>query len=321
MTTYIETFKRREEKYVLDALQVQSMRAALEGHMEPDQFGKTRIDSLYYDTPNRDLIARSIEKPLYKEKLRVRSYGDITQAQAVFIELKKKYKGVSYKRRMRLSQEGAMAYFDGMSYEEAQFRFPIEGEGSPSGLDAESRQIAHEIDAFFRRYENLQPSMLITCVREAWCPSDDGSAEGVRITFDEHLAYLDLASQSTQKRQASSFRSIVPSNTVVMEIKCAGAYPLWLVEALTSCRAYPQSFSKYGMAYQLCHERRQPSRKESASNSNPVPANGQKLGSTPRHSAGYSAGKARHGYGAPAHARGGTLAAMSQVSYRQTIIR
>lgn len=118
MASYCEVFERTEKKYRLDACQHRSMLAALAGRMEPDVFGVTRITSLYFDTPDRLLIERSLDKPLYKEKLRLRRYGEATdEGDCVFVEIKKKYKGVVYKRRVGMSQAAANAYLGGMPYE------------------------------------------------------------------------------------------------------------------------------------------------------------------------------------------------------------
>ena len=245
MATAADTFERKEKKYLVTAEQSEAIKAGLAAHMRLDDYGATRIDSLYLDTCDRTLICRSLEKPLYKEKLRIRSYGAFSDAEAVFIEIKKKYKGVVYKRRVRMTDKGARAYVNGASYEDAQMRFPLGGTSSENALAPGKLQIAREIDAFFRRYNGLAPSMLISCVREAWCPIDAGDEDCVdRITFDENISYVDLMEESSVMR-----RPVTAPGQIVMEIKCAGGYPVWLCELLSSVGAYPRSFSKYGNAY------------------------------------------------------------------------
>lgn len=110
MTTFTDVFERKEVKYRLDARQHRAMAAALRGRMAPDAFGRTRIVSRYFDTPERALIERSLDKPLYKEKLRLRSYGSPQAGDRVFVEIKKKYKGIVYKRRVGCSLAAAEAY-------------------------------------------------------------------------------------------------------------------------------------------------------------------------------------------------------------------
>lgn len=245
MATAADTFERKEKKYLITKGQCQAIKAGLSAHMRLDDYGATRIDSLYLDTPDRSLICRSLEKPLYKEKLRIRSYGPFSEAESVFVEIKKKYKGIVYKRRVRMSKRAMEGYLDGASYEEAVKAHPISKEALASDLAYGKVQIARELDAFFNRYEKLAPSMLISCLREAWCKIDPDDADCVdRITFDEDISYIDLMEQSSVMR-----RSVTAPGQVVMEIKCAGGYPVWLCELLSSVGAYPRSFSKYGNAY------------------------------------------------------------------------
>ncbi len=104
MTTFTDVFERKEVKYRLDARQHRAMAATLRGRMAPDAFGRTRIVSRYFDTPERALIERSLDKPLYKEKLRLRSYGSSQADDRVFVEIKKKYKGIVYKRSQPISR-------------------------------------------------------------------------------------------------------------------------------------------------------------------------------------------------------------------------
>lgn len=245
MATAADTFQRKEKKYLITTGQCEAIKAGLAAHMRLDDYGATRIDSLYLDTPDRSLICRSLEKPLYKEKLRVRSYGAFSQADTVFVEIKKKYKGIVYKRRVRMSAEGARRYAGGMPYEEAQTLFPVPGSTAEKELATGKVQIAHEIDAFFKRYSRLKPSMLISCLREAWCPLAGHEDDTVdRITFDEDISYIDLMDESSATR-----RPVTAPDQIVMEIKCAGGYPTWLCDLLSSVGAYPRSFSKYGNAY------------------------------------------------------------------------
>lgn len=131
MEAYAATFKRVEKKYCLSAEQYRTMLMIVQQFLKPDDYPKTVVSSLYFDTPENQLISRSLEKPLYKEKLRVRSYGiaqpdgSITPvSDQVFVELKKKYRGVVYKRRLALSTDAARAFLSGMDIDEACALFP-----------------------------------------------------------------------------------------------------------------------------------------------------------------------------------------------------
>lgn len=291
MTTFTDVFERKEVKYRLNACQHQAMLDALEGRMAPDEFGRTRIVSLYLDTPERMLIERSLDKPLYKEKLRLRGYGTPQEDDRVFVEIKKKYEGIVYKRRVGCSLAAARAYLGGLPYEQACSRYPLtDPVMAEESLTPRSIQIAREIDSMVARYGTLQPSMMIVCERVAYAPAaelqrhavaggpdatapafapvaaaaprasapanaaaspgvaalEQSAFDDVRITFDESIAYRDLF------LPAAMFRPLLQAGSAVMEIKVAGPFPLWLVQALNACKAYPSSFSKYGEAYRAC---------------------------------------------------------------------
>lgn len=245
MATTGDTFQRKEKKYLISVAQCAAIKEGLAAHMRLDDYGMTRIDSMYLDTLDHDLICRSLEKPLYKEKLRIRSYGAFSEADVVFIEIKKKFKGIVYKRRVRMSAQGARAYYSHeLSYEDAQRAYPVPGDPEKDLTDGKI-QIAREIDAFFKRHPGIVPAMLISCDREAWCPIDSGDEDCVdRITFDERISYIDLFEKTSVQR-----RAVTSPDLVVMEIKCAGGYPQWLCDLLAECGAYPRSFSKYGNAF------------------------------------------------------------------------
>ena len=256
MASYNNTFQRKEVKYRLSPLQLQAILAAIDGHMKVDAYGDSIIESRYYDTPHRELIERSLDKPLYKEKLRLRSYGPFAQANIVYVELKKKYKGIVYKRRIGMSKEAAQAFLAGMDFEQAATRWPLADEALQSELlSAHGRQIAAEIRAFCERYPGLVPSMDISVVRRSYEPAAHAASSTVmlegapstdlRITFDMRMRGRDLMREGTPTYELAG------SGEAVMEIKSAGSYPLWLVEALSANKIYPQSFSKYGEAYRM----------------------------------------------------------------------
>ena len=254
MAAFADVFQRKEVKYVLDEHQRAFIVDALSkwGGLAPDEFGCGRVTSLYLDTADRSLIDRSLEKPLYKEKLRVRWYGDLADDAPVFVEVKKKFKGIVYKRRVACSRKAAYSYLKGEPYDQACERFPLaDAEQAEASLSPRSLQTAHEIDQVLRRYRPLSPSMLITCLRTAYVASDTApvDASDVRVTFDEELAYRDLRETASG---AHAFVPILPEGSVVMEVKARGSFPLWLSHALAACEAYPRSFSKYGSAYLAC---------------------------------------------------------------------
>ncbi len=273
---YAATFKRTEKKYCLSTKQYQALMPYIERYMQPDAYPQTVVSSLYFDTPESRLISRSLEKPLYKEKLRVRSYGIEQEngnvapvSDKVFVELKKKYKGVVYKRRLALSTDAARAFLSGIDIQTACTLFPlkktgvIEAEvssapahGAPQPatqtrpmhalLTFQERQVAHEISAFLMRYENLQPAMITRCTRNAY--KQEGSQ--LRITFDAQLYAGHPAGDPFAFQIGAPKMNLLQPGQVLMEIKQAGGLPLWLVHALSVNHIYPRSFSKYGTAYE-----------------------------------------------------------------------
>lgn len=244
MTTYSDVFKRTEMKYRLDRGQRRFLEATISQHMHKDEFGASKISSLYYDTPDFALIERSLDKPLYKEKLRLRVYGTLSPLSPAFVELKKKFKGVVYKRRVMLSLRAAQAFFEGTRYEEACRVFPLlQPEAQEQSFLPRTTQIAREIAFAVKRYEGLAPSYLITCTRQAYA-APEGSE--LRITFDDKLACDRDVCDLLQPSRPSPL--LLPGESI-MEVKNAGPLPFWLVRALNEANARPQSFSKYGHAY------------------------------------------------------------------------
>ena len=220
------TFKRYELKYMLTRRQAALLKAAMTGHMELDRFGHSSIRNIYLDTDSFRLVRRSIEKPLYKEKLRVRAYGRADQEDAVFVELKKKFESVVYKRRLTLPNREAMD--------------ALEGGGPLPAIG----QIAREIQAFRDFYgPSLKPAMFLSYEREAYYPTD---GEDFRLTLDERILWrtdhMDLS--------AGCFgTALLGPDQVLMELKTPGGIPLWMVDFLSANGIRKISFSKYGAAY------------------------------------------------------------------------
>ncbi len=220
-----DIFQRRELKYLISEEQRESLEEALHEYMIPDPHGESTICNIYYDTPDFRLIRHSLEKPVYKEKLRLRSYGTAEYDGKVFLELKKKYKGVVYKRRISLTDSEAEEYLSG----EADLPFDC--------------QIGREIDYFMRFYENLMPAVYLSYERTAYFSNTDPD---LRITFDRNILWrtvdLDL-------KVPSYGDPLLDEGQSLMEIKAAKAMPLWLVELLSKGEIRQTSFSKYGKAY------------------------------------------------------------------------
>ncbi len=224
MAKDIYIFKRIEKKYFVSPEQIESLMNKIKDLVEPDKHGVSTICSLYLDTPDFLLIRNSIEAKTYKEKLRLRSYGTPENQDKVFLEIKKKFKGVVYKRRVSLPLCKAIKYIDTLE-------------------KPDDSQIMREIDYAMNFYNHPKPRMLISYKRMAYFAKDD---ENVRITFDSAVRYrtenLDLSDGDYGTK-------ILPDDVIIMEIKTSGAMPLWLSKSLDECKIFPTSFSKYGTSY------------------------------------------------------------------------
>ncbi len=218
-------FKRYELKYMINPYQKELILQAMQPFMEPDRYGRSTIRNLYFDNDSYQLIRRSMEKPEYKEKLRVRCYDTATDDSTVFVELKKKYKKVVYKRRLLLPHTKAMDWL-------------CDCQPCPK-----TGQIPNEIEYFMSYYKGLHPTVFLSYEREAYY---DKNNHDFRITFDDNILCrchdLSLASPP-------SGVPILPSDKIMMEVKCVGGLPFWLVEVLSKEKIYKTSFSKYGTAY------------------------------------------------------------------------
>ena len=218
-------FQRYEIKFLLTRKQKECILKAMEPYMELDAYGRSTIRNIYYDTDNYRLVRKSLEKPVYKEKLRVRSYSVAAPDDKVFVELKKKYKGVVYKRRITIPERAAAAYLAGTA--EA----------------PESSQITEEIDYFLQFYRTLAPKVFLSYEREAYYTKEPSE---FRLTFDENILWRET---DLSLGKGVYGTPILQPGQTLMEIKTPGNIPLWMVKVLSEENIRKTSFSKYGNAY------------------------------------------------------------------------
>lgn len=218
------SFERYEQKYFLTPVQQRYLLSRMEPYVKADNYGEYTICNIYYDTDDWQLVRASIEKPAYKEKLRVRSYGVPAEDGKVFVELKKKYDGIVYKRRISTK-----------IYMVEPFLY---------GLEPEHRygQIGQEI-AWFQNFHKTTPKVFIAYDRMAFFGIDDSN---LRITFDTNMRWRD---RDLDLCLGDYGQPILSTNQVLMEIKMPGACPLWLSRLLSEAGIFPTSFSKYGSCY------------------------------------------------------------------------
>ena len=262
------TFKRYEIKYMLTPRQEEQIKKVMVPYMKEDEHGRSTILSLYFDTPDYLLIRRSMDHPVYKEKLRLRSYGVAKKNTTVFLELKKKYDSVVYKRRISMPLSEAEQF---LTNEKEAMTREMQGVGKlqrpetdrqqsgtsetvrkkdPSvkeGLPGNNVQIRNEIQYCIQSYCDLHPAVFLTYERDAFYGKNDRE---FRITFDHNILWRD---HDLSLSAGICGAPILKEDQVLMEVKTAGAMPLWMTHYLTENRLYKTSFSKYATAYRTMH--------------------------------------------------------------------
>ena len=222
---HIETFKRVEDKYVLTPEEKEIFLKKCEEYIKEDIYYKYSIHSVYYDNMTNDLAVHSLMKPDYKMKLRLRCYGEPSKDKPVFLETKKKFENIVYKRRIELGLDEA---YDYLEY------------GKPHHVKSNT---ADEID-YILNYYNLEAKAYIAYDRECYAAINE---EDVRITFDTNIRYrtndVSLDEKGNEEKLKEGF--------VMLEVKAMKRYPMWLVRVLSEMKLYKTSFSKYGTIYSL----------------------------------------------------------------------
>jgi len=227
----IEVFNRREVKYMLTDEDRNALLSIIGEYMDSDPFnkdGKTySISNLYLDTPSDELIRKSLEKPVFKEKIRLRSYGQVALTDKVFLESKKKYNGVVNKRRTNFILQDVYHYFEDYTIPD----YP-----------KLNKQVMKEIDYIMHFYP-LKPKLFLSYDRYAFFEKNNSD---FRLTIDTNIQTrrtdlrLDSPAYGEQLLQPGQW---------LMEAKAFKAFPLWFVHFLSSRKIYKISFSKYGTEY------------------------------------------------------------------------
>jgi len=229
----IEVFNRQEEKFIITEEVYRNIKPYLEEYMEVDDHNRNgnfyTICNIYFDTPDNEMIRKSIEKPAYKEKLRLRSYGIVGSRDKVYLEIKKKFDGSVNKRRTPIALEDAYHYIRTGQKPEVKYLM--------------NDQVLNEIGHILHRYPMLQPALFLSYDRSAMFGIGD---KNFRITFDTNIRTrrYDL---SLDKGNYGD--PLLPAGLWIMEAKLNKAAPLWFAEVLSRYKIYPTTFSKYGTEY------------------------------------------------------------------------
>lgn len=228
-----QVFNRYEKKYIISTEVYHRIIPLLEDYMEVDEHSRNgvfySICNIYYDTSDNEIIRKSIDKPIYKEKLRLRSYGVVTLKDKVYIEIKKKFDGCINKRRVAMTHEEALRFLKTQQKPQ-----------TPTGLN---EQIINEIDFLIHRYSSLQPALYLSYDRNALFGKENPN---FRVTFDTNL----LTRRYDLRLDYGIYgEELLPKGQWIMEAKSDYTFPLWFAELLSKYKIYPISFSKYGSEY------------------------------------------------------------------------
>ena len=218
------TFERIEKKYVLTEEKAALVIDRLAPYMAEDHYGRHTIRNIYFDTPDYTLIRRSVQKPVYKEKFRLRGYSSAADEQITFAELKKKYRGIVYKRRVAGDAQAIERLLEG------------------GFLPEEDEQTQREIHWFLGAYHPI-PRVFIGYERDAFFCLEDPL---LRVTFDRHIRWRE---DRLTLAEGDAGTLVLPEDPVVMEVKIAAAAPLWMARLFSELNVYPTTFSKYGTCY------------------------------------------------------------------------
>lgn len=228
----IEVFNRYEHKYMLDRKTYEKVIEVMDQHMELDSHNENHkpytIANIYYDTADDHLIRASLQKPKYKEKLRLRAYGVPKKDSKVFLEIKKKYNGIVNKRRTTLKLKEA-------------YEFVSSGK-KPNLKDYMNAQVLEEINYFLKVYD-LTPKLYLAYDRVAYF--EKGNPD-LRISFDTNIR----SRRYDVRLEAGDYGELLLDGDVyLMEVKTSLAKPLWLVHMMTDLDIKRTSFSKYGTEF------------------------------------------------------------------------
>ncbi len=230
-----KVFDRIEKKYLITDQEKAELLKLIQRNMERDGYFRSVVMNIYFDNDNYDLIVQSIDRPIFKEKLRARSYDGYDR---VFLEIKTKIKdeeyNLGYKRRVMITHSDYEELVSGRKTLEELSRRAIE--------NANDLQIASEVDYLVQRFI-LKPKIMVIYDRESY-----KNAEGLRITFDENLKYREKNLKFEKSKRDKKY--FMDERNVIMEIKAHGVLPLWLVKKMSELHIYPQQFSKIGKIYE-----------------------------------------------------------------------
>ncbi|MBR2710268.1 polyphosphate polymerase domain-containing protein [Candidatus Saccharibacteria bacterium] len=246
----IDTIQRVEEKYLISSKEQESLLKSIEKYLKKDKYFSEKVFSLYFDTKNNDFVIKSIDRPAFREKIRVRAYNIPKKNTKVFLEIKSKLA----KGRIKIGNKRRLSLKLGDFYD-----FQAKKENLVSILKASKveeknqYQIAEELDYLLNFY-SLEPKIIISSDRTAYSSKEN---DNFRLTFDKNLSFrtddLRLEKQGNYEQYFKNTKD--KKHCIIMEVKTMNAMPIWFVKELSKRKIYPSRFSKYGKIYQQITER------------------------------------------------------------------
>ncbi len=230
-TVFEATMMRVEHKFPMKRAQAEEFLRRAMPHLKPDVYPEYDVHNIYYDTKDSAMIIHCLEHPQYKEKLRLRTYGEPSDQTPCFLEIKKKFRETGIKRRIRIKEREAYAC---MRY----------GKRLP-----EDSQIASEI-AYLTKSRQLEEKLFIGYHRKAFSGIEEAD---LRITFDTDICFR---TDRISLRKTGTETMITDEDDVLMEIKVMDRYPMWLTKILSDMKLYRQTFSKYGTIHTALTQQR-----------------------------------------------------------------
>lgn len=230
-----EVFNRYELKYIVNKALYKELLQALQGHVfmdkHGDQDGYYMVMNLYYDTADHLFFNETVNRQQFRQKLRLRGYNHINRDSNVFLEIKKKYRGVVYKRRTLLKLPEAYAFLaDTLSKKDY------------SLYDASNTQILGEVD-FLKQFYQLEPKVIVSYDRQAFQGIHE---EDLRVTFDRNLLKRETDLRIESRSDGELF---MDPSLYVLEVKVNDRIPLWLSHILNDFQCWRQGYSKYTSSY------------------------------------------------------------------------
>jgi hypothetical protein len=228
------TFQRMEKKTTLPADAARELRERILPRMIPDEHNPDGepyvVCNLYFDEADEHVIRTSVDRPYYKEKLRLRSYGTPAAGDKVFLEIKKKQDGVGTKRRAKLPYSDAVRF--------------LETGIHPAVLPYVDEQVLREID-YYRACHRVAPTVYVSYLRAAY---HDAENPDFRVTFDTDL----LSRRYDLRLDAGRYGSpLLTEGTTLLEVKFKGAVPFWFARTMSEFGLSFHTFSKVGTDFKL----------------------------------------------------------------------